>query len=82
MLNVLFISEILCFVILLFSRNQIIVIPLFIVGLLSNSYEIFKMLKKRNINKIQLGRCVVLLFFEFLFFIDYFIQFIPFNFWN
>lgn len=68
------ILEIVLFFLSFLPKYRILAIPLFFIGLITNSFEIGKMKKNNKIRLWQLGRCVGLVFVEFFLFLNYFIH--------
>ena len=71
------VTEITLGVLVLVFNFTVVSIPLFIIGLMSNSFEIWRMKKLNDISLWQLGRCIGLVAIEFLIFLNYFCHF-----WN
>ena len=74
------VAEVCLVLCLIITKKTVVAIPLFIAGLISNGLEIWWMKRENKIDKNQLGRCSVILFFEFMLFLNYFVHFIDFLF--
>lgn len=65
---------------LFYLKNQIITVPLFIIGIIGFNLEIFEMKKEGCYNFWQIARGGCLLFFELFLFLNYIFHFMDFIF--
>lgn len=70
------ILEAILWIMLFYSKNQLIVFPLFIVGLIDTIFEIKEFKQSKSKNTPQIARSCCLLFMEFVLLLNYFLHFI------
>lgn len=71
-------SNIFLLIFMFYSKNQVLSIPIFIIGLFMYILDIYEMRKKNEINILQITRGGFIVFFEFILLLSYFFHFLDF----
>ncbi len=79
---ILFFFEIILIGCFVYTKNQVIFIPLSLVGVIGTIFEIYEFKHTKKISARNFVQRILIVFFELYFLANYFIHFLPESFWD